>query len=125
LGANVIGADIDPIPVLQARATLSTIPLDELEAAFVELHRHLRASIADLYQTACPQCQALVEAQFTLHARRRFCACGPRLFVDSLILRRETNGASIRLCARCRAVITDEMPCRCASDERAMEVVEK
>ena len=31
LGANVIGADIDPIPILQARATLSDMPLAQLE----------------------------------------------------------------------------------------------
>lgn len=40
LGANVIGADIDPIPVLQARATLSDIPLSHLEAAFDEFSHH-------------------------------------------------------------------------------------
>src|SRR5947209_15913362 len=34
LGANVIGADIDPIPVLQARATLSDVPLESIGRAF-------------------------------------------------------------------------------------------
>ncbi|MCZ7672258.1 MAG: hypothetical protein M5U34_36605 [Chloroflexi bacterium] len=34
LGANVIGADIDPIPILQARASLSKVALPDLETAF-------------------------------------------------------------------------------------------
>ena len=34
LGANVIGYDLDPIPVLQARASLSQIPLEEKEQVF-------------------------------------------------------------------------------------------
>ena len=44
LEANVIGADIDPIPVLQARATLSEIPLTRLEAAFEQLFHTLRGN---------------------------------------------------------------------------------
>ena len=34
LGANVIGADIDPIPVLQARASLSEVSMKRLESAY-------------------------------------------------------------------------------------------
>ena len=37
LGANVIGADIDPIPILQARATLTTLSLTDLEHEFASL----------------------------------------------------------------------------------------
>jgi hypothetical protein len=125
MGANVIGADIDPIPVLQARATLSAVPLKELEAGFSELQRHLRASLAGLYQTTCPSCGTAVEAQYTLHARRRLCACGPRRFVDSLILRREARGKAVRLCARCRAVIVGDAPCRCSPHEDGVELAEK
>ena len=42
MGANVIGADIDPIPILQARATLSEAELPLLEAAFAKFHAALR-----------------------------------------------------------------------------------
>src|SRR5207302_10726030 len=56
LGANVVGADIDPIPVLQARASLSDIPLDVLERAFRDLMHALRAALADYYATPCPEC---------------------------------------------------------------------
>ena len=46
LGANVVGADIDPIPVLQARSSLSRIPLPALRTAFGrflgDLHADLR-----------------------------------------------------------------------------------
>lgn len=34
LGANVIGADIDPIPIVQARASLTQVELTGLRAAF-------------------------------------------------------------------------------------------
>src|SRR5437764_14085285 len=66
LGANVVGADIDPIPVLQARATLADIPLDALERAFSDLMRALRQALASYYATSCPHCGAVVEMQFML-----------------------------------------------------------
>ena len=44
LEANVIGADIDPIPVLQARATLSELPLPQLEAAFEQFYQTLHSA---------------------------------------------------------------------------------
>src|SRR5205823_4089537 len=78
LGANVIGADIDPIPVLQARATLSDFPLEALERAFCDLTTALREALAGYYRTSCPHCEAAVEMQFMLYGLRRHCECGSR-----------------------------------------------
>ncbi|HFQ93861.1 MAG TPA: DNA methylase, partial [Anaerolineae bacterium] len=61
LGANVIGADIDPIPILQARASLTERPLEQLTAAFNELYRALRARLAPFFRTSCPVCQEETE----------------------------------------------------------------
>ncbi|HEY1410056.1 MAG TPA: hypothetical protein VF434_14020, partial [Promineifilum sp.] len=41
LGASVIGVDVDPIRVLQGRATLTEVPLPELIAAFDEFQAQL------------------------------------------------------------------------------------
>ncbi len=97
LGANVIGVDIDPIPVLQARATLSDLKLVVLEQAYQQFHRQLRAELAPYFETACPTCQQTTAAQFYLYGLRRFCACGPVLVVDSAVLRQENNGVHIQL----------------------------
>ena len=39
LGANVVGADIDPIPVMQARASLTQVELTDLRASFNRFFR--------------------------------------------------------------------------------------
>jgi SAM-dependent methyltransferase len=113
LGANVIGADIDPIPVLQARATLSDIPLSDLEAAFDGFYRALRVELGPFFVTACPTCGQTTEMRLTLYGLRRTCECGPALFVDSTVLRHEPDGASIRICRRCHAITRNDDACHC------------
>src|SRR5690554_7290144 len=77
LGANVIGADIDPIPVLQARATLSEVPLAQLEEAFRTLCAALDRRISPLFETECPQCNERGPLRFVLYGAQRSCGCGP------------------------------------------------
>ena len=64
LGANVIGADIDPIPVLQARATLSEIDLPTLTAQFEQFHTTLEQQLGTYFLTRCPDCQQDVPFRF-------------------------------------------------------------
>jgi putative DNA methylase len=98
LGANVIGADIDPIPVLQARATLSALPLEILQAQFERFFARLVADLSPLYQTNCPHCHSASELQFMLYGLQKQCACGDAIFVDSLVLRHHNNEAVTHLC---------------------------
>lgn len=123
LGANVIGADIDPIPVLQARATLSDVPLAQLERAFGEFYGELARRLSPFFATACPLCGQVTDVQFTLYGLRRICDCGPALFVDSYTLRHERDGTAIRLCPRCRQITRRE--CDCESGSPIMPLLEK
>ena len=97
LGANVIGADIDPIPVAQARASLSGASLSDLRAAFDRFHAGLYAELGDFFQTECPRCAAVVDAQYALHGVRKRCACGEAAQIDQYVLRREGD-RDIRIC---------------------------
>lgn len=97
LGANVIGADIDPIPVLQARATLSHTELPALEAAFESLHASLAQQLGDLFLTNCPTCCAEVPFRFVLYGQRRSCSCGDVVLIDSLTLRQFKDGTRITI----------------------------
>lgn len=109
LGANVIGVDIDPIPVLQARATLSDVPLESLTHAFAGFHHALRGDLDPLFETHCPVCAQSTQMQYLLYGWRRSCECGPALFVDDLILRQAGQGAAaytVRLCPPGGAVAT-------------------
>ena len=54
LGANVIGADIDPVPVVQARASLSQTSVVDLRVAFDRFHSSLYESLSGYFQTECP-----------------------------------------------------------------------
>lgn len=114
LGANVIGMDLDPIPVLQAEATLSEIPLQNLETAFSEFYDALRSDLADYFTTACPQCDTVTESWYVLYGARRSCDCGEIVMVDSLVLRQEANGSTLRLCAQCRQLVRGNESCTCA-----------
>jgi DNA modification methylase len=104
LGASVIGADIDPIPVLQARATLSALPPERLEEAFNQFHAALRSALAPLYTAVCPECGRDAELRFALHGLRQACDCGTRRFVDSTILRHQPDGSLVRICPGCYRV---------------------
>ncbi|MBE2202335.1 MAG: hypothetical protein IAE79_27235 [Anaerolinea sp.] len=97
LGANVIGADVDPIPVLQARASLSAIPTTQLAQQFRQFHQSLRTEMADHFRTTCPQCARDVALWYVLYGLRRRCACGEALIVDSLTLRHNNDGSVVHL----------------------------
>lgn len=121
LGANVLGADLDPIPVLQARATLSDLPLKALEQAYKQFWRCLRADLNEYFVTTCPRTQTAVPFWYTLYGLRRTCACGEVIIVDSFILRQESDGSTIRLCQWCGDVVSGETACDCGEadgDER-------
>ncbi len=114
LGASAIGADLDPIPILQARATLSTIPLPELERAFKRFFSSLRRDLASYYRTSCPHCDQQAESWYVLYGARRRCACDAvTLAVDSLVLRQEPDGGLLRLCPTCRALVATPQTCAC------------
>ena len=124
LGARVIGVDLDPIPILQARATLTEYPLDRLEAAFAALVKALREDLAHLYLTSCPQCTRESESWYVLYGSRRTCSCGPVIMVDSLVMRQESNGTSIRLCPYCKGLVYGSQPCAC-HPQAAVQIVER
>lgn len=97
LGAKVVGFDLDPIPYLQARASLTWLPLEEKIQVFAGFYRSLREKLAPFWTTTCPDCSQPAETQFVLYGMRKRCNCGEALFVDSLLLRIESNGARIEI----------------------------
>jgi putative DNA methylase len=108
MGANVIGVDLDPIPVLQARASLTDIPLDDLEQAFDNFYNTLREAMAPFYKTKCPHCNEDTEVQFFLYGLRKNCDCQTVLSVDSTILRHDPDGSVIRICPHCYTISKDK-----------------
>jgi DNA modification methylase len=91
LGANVIGADIDPIPIAQARASLTQVSLSTLRTAFSQFFADLYHSLGHYFQTECPTCQQTLDAQYTLHGLRKSCACGEIVQIDQYDLRHEAD----------------------------------
>jgi putative DNA methylase len=123
LGANVIGIDIDPIPVLQARATLGDYSLSNLASEFDILIGSLQQSIGSHFQTSCPICNDKLPFWYTLNGLRRRCACREVLVVDSFVLRHQPNGTLIRLCRDCGTLIAaDTHHC---TDSNRCPLVEK
>lgn len=97
LGANVIGADIDPIPILQARATLSAIPLSALEDAFTQFHSNLATQLSPHFVTQNPCCGRQTMLRYTLYGQERACACGNVIVVDTLTVRQNRDGSRIHI----------------------------
>ena len=104
MGANVIGVDIDPIPVLQVKASLTSSPAISKRKIFEKFFAALRDTLCSLYLTKCPICHKKSHVQFTLYGLRRKCKCREVLFVDSLSIRENSDGLDIRLCDTCGQV---------------------
>ena len=96
LGASVIGADIDPIPVLQARATLTRASLADMRSAFERFFSDLYNDLGYYFQTECPICKQTVDSRYTLYGLRKACTCGEVVQVDQYDLRHEA-GRVIRI----------------------------
>lgn len=107
LGANVIGADIDPIPTLQARATLTRADTADLRASFDKFFSSIYGSLSEHFETECPTCDATVDIQYTLWGYRKFCGCGEAVQVDQYILRQEEDRA-IRICPESWDIVSGE-----------------
>ncbi len=91
LGANVIGVDIDPIPVVQARATLTQVALKDLQTAFNQFFSDLYREVGSYFQTECPHCQQVIDSQYTLYGLRKVCACGEVVQIEQYELRHEDS----------------------------------
>ena len=107
LGANVIGADIDPIPVLQARATLTRLELQDLRTSFNKFFSTISSNLREYFETECPTCDVTVDIQYTLWGLRKFCSCGEVVQVDQYNLRQEVD-RTIYICPESWDIITGE-----------------
>ena len=87
LGAHVIGADIDPIPIVQARTTLTPAALTDLQTAFNQFFAHLYHNLGHYFQTECPTCQETVDTRYTLYGLRKACACSQVVQIEHYDLR--------------------------------------
>jgi len=103
MGANVVGVDIDPIPSLQVKASLTVSSLAHKKAVFSRFLTALRRKLTPFFQTQCPHCDKKTEIQFVLYALRRKCVCGEALFVDDLLLRQD-NHHDLSLCPHCHSI---------------------
>ena len=107
MGANVIGVDIDPIPVLQAKASLNQSSPDHKKNIFSQFIEVLKHRLAPFFKTACSACNRESETQFTLYGLRRRCSCREVVFVDSHVLRKG-NDHNVYLCPICQEVYAGE-----------------
>ena len=109
LGANVVGADIDPIPVLQARSSLSRIPLPALRTAFDRFLGDLHADLRPYFLTHCPTCAAETDVRYSLYGLRKRCGCGTVIQVEQFDLRQEGK-TTIRLDPSSGEILSDSQP---------------
>ncbi len=111
MGANVIGADIDPIPVLQARASLSRVALPSLRRAFDRFFADVHADLHPYFQTHCPTCGGDTDIRYCLYGVRKRCKCGTVIQVEQYDLRQDKGGTT-RFDPRNGMVCTDSAPNR-------------
>ena len=93
MGANVIGADIDPIPIVQARASLSQANPADLRAAFRRFYDALYDRLGHYFETECPICAATTDIQYSLYGIRKRCACRDVVQVEQYVLRQDGDAA--------------------------------
>lgn len=94
MGANVIGADIDPLPILHARATLTQIPPELLVNTYTQFEYELKRAVGNSFCTCCPKCEHETPMRFALYGQKRFCGCADdAVIVDTLTLRHNSDGS--------------------------------
>ncbi|MEZ4593372.1 MAG: hypothetical protein R3D55_19830 [Chloroflexota bacterium] len=125
LGAHVIGADLEPIPVLQARATLTPVSMVDLEKAYKQFYTALRKEIAPFFQTKCPETGVETPINYTLYGVKRICNGRSVIMVDSLVLRVESDGSTVQLCSNCHAILWDTAVCDCENGGDKPPLLEK
>ena len=91
LGANVIGADIDPIPIIQTRASLTQAELADLRVAFKRFFIDLYGHLEPYFQTECPTCDKTTNIQYSLYGMGKKCACRNVVQIDQYELRHEAD----------------------------------
>ncbi len=125
LGANVLGADLDPIPVLQARATLTDVPLAELENAFAQFYATIQAELSPFFLTTHPETGEQTPLRFVIYGARRWVNGTAVIVVDSLTLRIGNDGTAVRLCPECHAVVRGDEPHHCQPTTDTLPLLEK
>ena len=130
LGANVIGVDIDPIPILQARATMSQISVDALEEVFYKFYESLRTELENYYATSCPHCADVTEFMYILYGQKQGCGCGFSVVIDSKVLRYESDGSRVEICDTCGEIYiqpeqNSSFRHSCKSDPLPFAILEK
>ena len=124
LGANVVGADIDPIPFLQARSSLSRTPLNVLRTAFDRFLGDLHADLDPYFQTHCPTCQAEIDVRYCLYGLRKRCACGAVIQVEQYDLRQDGE-TTIRLDPSSGEIVSDSRLSQPASPTGCPKLIKK
>lgn len=117
LGANVIGADIDPIPIVQARASLLDGDLSDLQAAFHQFFEDLYRQVGQYFQTECPQCGQTTDLQYMLYGLRKRCQCGEVVQIDSFLLRQEAQH-DFHICPNDWQIVADD--CQAQPDQQRL-----
>jgi putative DNA methylase len=97
LGANVFGYDIDPIPVLQAKASLEDLDAAEKQQVFNNFFKELNSILIRYYKTKCPICKKEALIQFTLYGLRKSLGSKEFIVIDSYNIRTETDGSNISI----------------------------
>lgn len=108
LGANVIGADIDSIPILQVRAALTDTPLSLLQDAFDHFFEELYTHIGHLYRVACPMCGQPYDLKFVLYGIKKSCRRHEALFIDNFHLRYNRDGSIVHICPETFHILKDQ-----------------
>jgi putative DNA methylase len=122
MGANCIGLDIDPIPVVQVAASLS-LRDDKSSTSTVEhFLLDLRERLGDLFSTRCPDCEEISDFKYVLYALLKSCSCGPAAFVDSLVLRQHRTNPTV-ICGSCHSVTSDNSVCICDQQKTLNNIV--
>lgn len=125
MGANVIGADIDPIPLLQVRASLTDVPQNQLEESFEEFFSTLSTDLGSFYHTNCPECNREVQFRFVLYGLKQSCDCRDVIAIDSHTLRHEMDGTAIRICPESHAIVNKNTECHTPINIDKPLIVEK
>lgn len=109
LGAQFVGADLNPVAWFVARMALAPQP-EGLDAAFDRVLDRSRAAIRPYYRTRCPGCGAETGAAFYLWVEVVATDDGAVRAFDSLVVDHARDGGATVVCPDCGALSVVDDP---------------
>lgn len=107
LGADVVGADVNPMAYWIVRQELAPLDVQRFEEAVEEVTERVEGTIGSLYRTQCVHCHELAPVKYFLWVKTILCEdCEENidLFSRHVVAKNQRHPNHVLVCPKCRSL---------------------